>query len=108
MIGLEEVTACSAVEGIGSCQERSASEIADATGNHRPLLSSYRELLNQNVISIVGEKEARYGRMGVLMDDGKPLQRGLNRALMIGELITAFDKFKFGEIKWIDDIRISL
>ena len=36
VIGLEEVTACSAVEGIGSCQERSASEIVDATGNHRP------------------------------------------------------------------------
>ena len=59
MIGLEEVSACSAVEGIGSCQERSASEIADVTGNNRPHLSSYGKLLNQNAISIVGEKEAR-------------------------------------------------
>ena len=100
MIGLEEVTACSAVEGIGSCQERSASEIADATGNHRPLLSSYRELLNQNVISIVGEKEARYGQRAAVMDKREASATGADsnrKALMIGELITALEnKFKFG------------
>ena len=100
MIGLEEVSARSVMEGLGCCRERSASELADATGNHRPLLSSYRELLNQNVISIVGEKEARYGRMGVLMDDGEASATGADssrEALMIGELITALEsKFKFG------------
>ena len=100
MIGLEEVSACSAVEGIGSCQERSASEIADVTGNNRPHLYSYGKLLNQNAISIVGEKEARYGQIKGLFEGTEFSAMGAasNReALMIGELITALEsKFKFG------------
>ena len=100
MIGLEEVPACSAVGGIGSCQERSASEIADATGNNRPHLSSYGELLNQNAISIVGEKEARYGQGEVRMEGREVSVTGTDsnrEALTIGELITALEsKFKFG------------
>ena len=99
MIGLEEVSACSAVEGIGSCQERSASEIADVTGNNRPHLSSYGKLLNQNAISIVGEKEARYGQIKGLIEGREFSVTGTasNReAMMIGELITALEsKFKF-------------
>ena len=100
MIGLEEVSACSAVGGIGSCQERSASAIADATGNNRPHLSKYGELLKQNAISIVGEKEARYGRSETLMDRREVSVTGSDsnrEALTIGELITALEsKFKFG------------
>ncbi len=100
MIGLEEVSACSAVGGIGSCQERSASEIADATGNNRPQLSSYGKLLNQNAISIVGEKEARYGQTKGLKEviEFSEMGAASNReVLMIGELITALEsKFKFG------------
>ena len=100
MIGLEEVSACSAVGGIGSCQERSASEIADATGNNRPHLSSYGELLNQSAISIVGEKEARYGHREVPMEGREVSVTGADsnrEALTIGELITALEsKFKFG------------
>jgi len=100
VIGLEEVSACSAVGGIGSCQERSASAIADATGNNRPHLSSYVELLNQNAISIVGEKEARYGHRDVPMEGSEAAVTGADsnrEALTIGELITALEsKFKFG------------
>ena len=100
MIGLEEVSACSAVEGIGSCQERSAPEIAAATGNNRPYLSNCGELLNQNAISIVGEKEARYGQRCALMGKREASETGADsnrEALMIGELITALEsKFKFG------------
>ena len=100
MIGLEEVSACSAVEGIGSCQERSASEIADATGNNRPHLSSYGKLLNQNAISIVGEKEARYGHAKGPIDMKEFSETGAasrREALTIGELITALEsKFTFG------------
>ena len=100
MIGLEEVSACSAVEGIGSCQERSASEIADVTGNNRPHLYSYGKLLNQNAISIVGEKEARYGQTEEKMEErdfSVPGAVSNREALMIGELITVLEsKFKFG------------
>ena len=98
MIGLEEVSACSAVEGIGSCQERSASEIADVTGNNRPHLYSYGKLLNQNAISIVGEKEARYGQhKGEEKEFSVPGAVSNREALTIGELITALEsKFKFG------------
>ncbi len=100
MIGLEEVSARSVLEEIGCCQERSASEIADATGNHRPHLSSYEELLNHNAAWIVGEKELRYGRRGGRKDDRNASVSGANsnrEALTIGDLITALEsKFKFG------------
>ncbi len=100
MIGLEEVSARSVMEGLGCCRERSASEIADATGNHRPHLSSYEELLNHNATWIVGEKELRYGRRGGRRDDRDASVSGANsnrEALMIGDLITALEsKFKFG------------
>ena len=100
MIGLEEASACSAVEGIGSCRARSASELADATGNHLPHRTKYEELLNRNAVSIVGENEFHYGRREVLMENREGSSRGADsnrEALMIGELITALEsKFKFG------------
>ena len=103
MIGLEEVPACSAVsavEGIGSCRARSASEIADATGNHLPHLLSYEELLNRNAVSIVGENESRCGRNESMGENGEVSVMGADsnrEALLIGDLITALEnKFRFG------------
>ena len=100
MIGVEEASACRAVEGIGSCRTRSAAKVADAPGSHLPDLNNYEEFLNRNAVSIVGESELRYGRGEVLIEKGEdsPIGAESNReALMIGDLISALEsKFKFG------------